>query len=73
MAKSYTLNLSDEEVQTLSKIVDKELEAAEQELVSLADGRIRVSEEAEAVLFCRAAEFDAIARKIEGALMGIRQ
>jgi hypothetical protein len=65
MAKSYNLSLTTEEIQTVQKIANGQLAAVEKQL------QLKMSDEEQARLFCRAAEFDAIARKIEGALAGV--
>lgn len=65
MSKTYTLTLDTDQIETVGNLLDAELEKAEQRLVQLQDGALRVSDEEEAILFCRAAELDAIVRKIE--------
>ncbi|MDI3323928.1 hypothetical protein QKW35_06035 [Pontibacterium granulatum] len=65
MSKTYTLTLDTDQIETISNLLGTDLEKAEQRLVQLRDGALRVSDEEEAILYCRAAELDAIVRKIE--------
>lgn len=65
--KTYTLTLTTDEIETVGNLLDTASNAAEQKLVQLQEGELRVSDEEEAILFCKAAELDAIVRKIEAA------